>query len=183
LKVKILAMIGSFRENSHNKRIFHYYQEMAKGQAELIDGGYEDFPHYDDDVRASGPPEAVLRLAEQIRSADAVMFFSPEYNYSVPGPLKNAIDWMSKLPDQPFAGKPAAIISASPGRFGGAKMQYHLRQIGVFVDLHFMNKPEIMISEVHKKLDAEGNLIDAPTQEFLRKHLEAFLKFIQRLEG
>lgn len=175
--MKILSIIGSLRKGSHNRRIYEYYQAMAAGRAELVEGSYADFPLYDDDLRKENPPASVLRLADELRGADGVLFFSPEYNYSVPGPLKNAIDWMSKLPDQPFAAKPAAILSASPGNSAGARMQYHLRQIGVFLDLRFLNKPEIMIPQVHKKLDDDGKLVDEGTRERLEAHLEAFLRF------
>lgn len=153
---------------------------MVGDRAEVIEGKHDDFPLYNEDLRESGPSQSILTLAEQIRSADGVLFFSPEYNYSVPGVLKNTIDWMSKLPDQPFAGKPAAIISASIGTIGGTRMQYHLRQICVFLDVRFLNKPEVMIGEVQKKVDASGHLTDDAMQKFLQRHFEQFTKFVRR---
>ncbi len=152
---------------------------MASPLATVVEGSISEIPLYNDDVREAQTPQAVLDLAEKIRSADAVLFFSPEYNYSVPGVLKNAIDWLSKVPNQPFAGKSVSIISASPGKFGGARMQYHLRQIGVFLDMRFLNKPEVTISEVHKKTTPQGELTDEETKKFLRSHLDEFLKTIK----
>jgi chromate reductase len=98
-----------------------------------------------------------------------LLFATPEYNYSIPGVLKNAIDWVSRPPDQPFAGKAAAIIGASPGPTGTARAQYHLRQVGVFLDLHFLNKPEVMISSAADRFDADGRLKDEKTAEIIRK--------------
>ena len=111
--------------------------------------------------------EAVQKLGEQIRAADGLLFATPEYNYSVSGVLKNTIDWISRLKDQPFAGKTAAICGASMGALGTARAQYHLRQIGVFVDLRFINKPEVMIATAHERFDAEGKLTHEPTRKFV----------------
>ena len=176
----ILVLIGSLREKSYNRAAFNLYQKIAGERMKFVEGRYDDFPLYNDDLREkNGPPESVAKLGEAIRKADGVLFFSPEYNYSVPGPLKNALDWLSRLPEQPFAGKPAAIIGASPGKIGSARMQYHLRQIGIFLDIRFMNKPEVMISEVHKLVNEKNELTDEGTRKFLEKHLEAFEAFIK----
>jgi chromate reductase len=118
-----------------------------------------------------------------LRWAQAFLFVSPEYNYSVPGVLKNAIDWGSRAPDQPFAGKTAAVMGASPGLFGAVRGQYHLRQMGVFLDLHFVNKPEVAITQAAGKFDAEGRLTDAPTREFVAKLMVALRDLTLRLGG
>ena len=144
-------------------------------------GSIGDFPLYDADVQASdGFPPAVTAMGEAIKAADGVIIVSPEYNYSVPGGLKNAIDWLSRLPSQVFAAKPVLIQSASPGALGGARMQYHLRQIMVFLDGRVLNRPEVMIAGAAGKADpATGDLIDEATKEFLRKQLAAFAAFVR----
>jgi chromate reductase len=119
-------------------------------------------------------------MAEAIRAADGVIFVTPEYNHSVPGALKNAIDWLSRLPNQPFAGKPVAIQSASPSLFGGVRAQLHLRHIFVFLDARALNKPEIIIPQVQTKVDpATGKITDAATRGFLADQLKALAAFVR----
>ena len=123
-------------------------------------------------------------LADAIRAADGVIFCTPEYNFSLPGGLKNAIDWVSRAPNQPFAGKPIAIESASPGPLGGGRVQYDLRRVMVFLDALTLNKPEIFIGSCASKFDeATGDLKDETTRNFLRQQLEAFATFIDRHGG
>jgi len=172
--MKVLAIIGSIREGSIHRSIFESYKEICKDQFELVEGQIENIPMY----KGIDDEPVVLDLAKQIVDADAVLFFSPEYNYSVSGVLKNAIDCLSRVKPQPFASKPAAIIGASPGNIGTARMQYHLRQIGVFLDLHFLNKPEVMIGKAMDKF-TDGKLTDKDTLDFLGSHAESFKKFIQ----
>ena len=120
-------------------------------------------------------------MGEAIKAADGVIFVTPEYNYSLPGALKNALDWMSRLPSTPFAGKPVAIQTASPSMIGGARCQYHLRQVLVFLDAYVLNKPEVMVGGVSNKIDADTSAItDATTREFLMKQLDAFATFARR---
>ncbi|MFY9623675.1 MAG: NADPH-dependent FMN reductase, partial [Rhodoplanes sp.] len=129
-------------------------------------------------------PEPVHALADAIRAADGVIFCTPEYNFSLPGGLKNAIDWVSRVPNQPFAGKPIAIESASPGPLGGGRVQYDLRRVMVFLDALTLNKPEIFIGSCASKFDeATGDLKDETTRNFLRQQLEAFATFIDRHGG
>ena len=173
--MKVLAIIGSIRDGSIHRSIFESYKEICKDQFELVEGKIEDIPMY----KGKDDEPAVLKLAKQITESDAVLFFSPEYNYSVSGVLKNTIDCLSRVNPQPFAGKRAAIIGASPGNIGTARMQYHLRQIGVFLDLHFLNKPEVMIGKAMDKLE-NGNLTDQGTRDFLKGHAEKFKKFIEQ---
>jgi len=141
---------------------------------------YRDFPPYDADVqRSRGFPEGVVRLADAIRDADGVVFVTPEYNFGIPGALKNAIDWVSRLENQPFAGKPVALQSASPGPVGGARMQYDLRRSMVFLDALALNKPEIFIGFCAQRIDAQtGRITDEKTREFIRTQLAAFGEFI-----
>ena len=119
-------------------------------------------------------------MGEAIAAADGVVIVTPEYNYSVPGVLKNAIDWLSRLPNQPFAGKPVAIQSASPGALGGARAQYHLRQSLVFLDARVLNRPEVMVGGAYGKADmASGDLTDQATKDFIAGQLKAFADFVR----
>lgn len=178
--MKLVAFIGSLRAQSYNRMLFNHYRKALGSQAQITEARIDDFPLYNEDLKVGGKqPEAALRVAEQVREADGILFFSPEYNYSVPGVLKNAIDWLSKVPKQPFSGKPAAILSASQGKFGGARMQYQLRQVGIFLDIRFMNTPEVMVGEAQHKFDEQGSLKDAETEKFLGKHWDAFRGLIE----
>jgi chromate reductase, NAD(P)H dehydrogenase (quinone) len=179
--MKILVLIGSLSKTSINRSVYEAYRKVVGDQASFEEGRFDDFPLYNDDILEVGTPVPVERLGRQIGQADAVIFFTPEYNYSVPGGLKNALDWISRLKPQPFAGKPGAIIGSSPGKVGTARMQYHLRQIGVFLDLYFMNKPEVMISGAKSLLDEKGELVDEATLEHLKKHFAKFAEFTAKL--
>jgi chromate reductase, NAD(P)H dehydrogenase (quinone) len=177
-----VTLLGSVRKHSHHAAIARSLPTLA-GPGVTISalGSVADIPHYDADVQAEGFPEAVLTMGEAIRSSDGIIFVTPEYNYSVPGTLKNALDWLSRLSSQPFAGKPVAIQTASPGMFGGARAQYQLRQILVFLDAHVLNKPEIMIPGVTGKVDAQTlELRDDTTRNLLTVQLEAFAAFVRR---
>lgn len=168
---KVIGIIGSLRKDSINRQVFNEYKKLAAGQFELVEGSISDIPLFNED--AESVPEAVLALSRLIKESNGVIFFSPEYNYSIPGVLKNAIDWISRSDLQPFDNKPAAIIGASPGNVGTARMQYHLRQVGVYLNLQFINKPEVMIGAVHEKL-SDGRLQDEKTIELLKTHIQAF---------
>jgi len=172
---QVIGIVGSLRKASYNRIIFNTYQTLAENFFTLQEGEYKDFPLYNSDI--SPEPEIVKKLSQQIKNADAIIFFTPEYNYSIPGGLKNAIDWLSRNTSQPFDDKYAAIIGASPGNIGTARMQYHLRQVGVFLNLNFINKPEIMIGQCHDKI-SEGKIIDDSTIQFLKTHIESFARYI-----
>jgi chromate reductase len=124
---------------------------------------------FNEDVEVLGVPESVNSLCKKILDAGAVVIACPEYNYSISGVLKNALDWVSRHPQKPLAGKKTALMGASMGRFGTARAQYHLRQVGVFIDMRFLNRPEIMLSEAHNKFDASGKLTDNFAHDLLKK--------------
>jgi chromate reductase, NAD(P)H dehydrogenase (quinone) len=180
--MKILGISGSLRKASYNTAALRVASEVAPEGVAIEIADISEIPLYNDDVRAQGYPAAVERFREQIRAADALLFATPEYNYSLPGVLKNAIDWASRPPDQPLAGKPAALMGASGGPVGTARAQYHLRQIGVFVDLKFVNKPEVMIGAVQDRCDAEGKLIHEPTREMIKKLVAALVDWTKLLK-
>jgi len=172
---KILVIVGSLRKDSLNRTLFNEYKEINKDKFEFTEGVIKDMPFYNADIDSE--PDSVTKLGSQILGADGVMFFSPEYNYSVPGALKNALDWASRDERAPFNNKPATIVGASPGNIGTARMQYHLRQIGVFLNLRIMNKPEVMVGSANDKIK-DNKLTDESTRKFFVKHAEAFKKFI-----
>ncbi|MGX1098808.1 NADPH-dependent FMN reductase [Amorphus sp. MBR-141] len=180
---QILVVCGSLRAGSFNRMICNTLPELAPAGIRLVDApSIADFPLYDADLQATGMPAPVAALGEAIRAADGVMIVSPEYNYSVPGVLKNAIDWVSRLPDQPFAGKPVALQSAAIGMLGGARCQYHLRQIMVFLDAQVFNKPEVFVSFAKTKVDEKkGVVADGPTRDAISAQLKAFLPFVERM--
>ena len=179
--IRIVGISGSLRAMSYNTAALRAAMELLPDGVILEQVGVGDLPLYNDDIRLQGYPPAVKQLRARLTDADGVLLVTPEYNYSVPGVLKNAIDWASRPPDQPFDGKPVAIMGASPGMLGSARAQYHLRQMLVFLNAHAMNRPEVMISQAASKFDDAGTLTDAPTREFLKTFLVAFADWIRRM--
>ncbi len=172
----IIAMIGSLRKDSVNRHVFNHYKEMTKDIFNMTEGKIDAIPFYNADITPE--PQVITQLADAIRKADGIIFFSPEYNYSIPGVLKNAIDWLSRCKDQPFDNKKATIIGASPGNLGTTRMQYQLRQVGVFLNIYFMNRPEVMISDAYNKVK-DGKIVDEGTVKFLKTHADAFNGFMK----
>jgi chromate reductase, NAD(P)H dehydrogenase (quinone) len=180
----VVALIGSLRRDSYNRMAYNAVRELLPPGVTIEEAVIRDLPLYDDDVRVrDGFPPAAARLRAQIAAADAVLFVSPEYNYSVPGVLKNAIDWVSRAPDQPLKGKPVAIMGATTGMIGTARMQYHLRQILVFVEALPTGRPEVMITFAAQKFDEHGRLTDEATRNVIRLHLETLVAWTRRLGG
>src|SRR5258708_16055684 len=159
--IKILAICGSLRKGSYNMATLRTAIALKPAGMNVTVADISQIPLYDEDLRAQGFPPPVETLRRQIAAAHALLFACPEYNYSMTGVLKNAIDWASRPPDQPFAGKPCAIIGAAAGMAGSARAQYDLRRSGVFLDMHPLNKPEALIGQAPTKVDAHGNLQDA----------------------
>jgi chromate reductase len=179
----IVSICGSLRKSSYNRMLMQSLPALAPPGMTIAEAPpFAGFPLYDADLQASaGFPADVTALADAVRAADGVIFCTPEYNFSLPGGLKNAIDWVSRLPNQPFAGKPIAIQSASPGPLGGGRVQYDLRRMMVFLDALTLNKPEIFVGNCASKFDAATRaLTDETTREFIRKQLAAFATFIDR---
>ena len=181
--LKVVALSGSLRKGSYNTAALRAALELAPEGMSIEIASIADIPFYDADVQAQGFPPSVVALGEKIRRADAVLIGSPEYNYSIPGVLKNAIDWLSRLPEPPFAGKPVAMIGASPSLLGAARAQYHLRQTFVFLDALPVNKPEVFITMAHQKFDESGRLTDEPTRGFIVKLLQSLAAWTHRLQG
>jgi len=179
--IRVLGIAGSLRKGSYNAAALRAAAAVAPPGVSLTQTGLAGIPLYDEDVRSAGTPPAVSALAQAIIDADAVLIATPEYNYSIPGVLKNAIDWLSRLSPQPFAGKPVAIMGASIGRLGTARAQYHLRQVFVFLDAMVLNKPEVMIAAAHTLVDEAGTLSDEATRKFLADQLAALAAYAKRL--
>jgi chromate reductase len=176
------VMLGSLRKGSFNAAIARALPALAPEGVTIEPlPSVREFPLYDHDVQEKGFPPIVTRTAEAIHKADAVIIVTPEYNHSIPGVLKNAIDWISRLPNQPFAGKPIALESSSPSVFGGIRAQLHLRHVFVYLDGRVLNKPEIIIPQVNTKIDAAtGELTDPATRGFIADQLKALAAFARR---
>jgi chromate reductase, NAD(P)H dehydrogenase (quinone) len=182
--LNVISICGSLRKGSFNAIVQRALPSLApEGLAVRPAPSFAEFPLYNADVQAaSGFPAPVNALADAIRAADGVIIVTPEYNFSIPGGLKNALDWVSRLPSQPFAGKPVALQSASPGPLGGARVQYDLRRAMVFLDAFVLNKPEIFIGGCAAKIDEKtGEIKDEVTRNFIKQQLAAFAKFIAHL--
>src|SRR3954454_3520431 len=181
--VNVLTICGSLRKGSFNGMVQRALPSLApEGMALKPAPSFAEMPLYNADIQNStGFPAPVNTLADAIRAADGVIIVTPEYNFSTPGGLKNAIDWVSRLPNQPFAGKPIALQSASPGPLGGGRVQYDLRKTFVFLDALTLNKPEIFVGNCASKFDEKtGELKDETTRNFLKQQLESFAKFIEK---
>jgi len=178
----LVSICGSLRKGSLNAAVERSLPGLAPAGITITAlSGIGDMPLYNADIQAQGFPKVVTDMADAIRKADGVVICSPEYNYSVPGVLKNAIDWLSRLPDQPFAKKPVLIQSASPGVIGGARMQYHLRQIMVFVEALVFNKPEVMVGQAQTKVYQDLRLTDQATRDVIKAQLAAFETFVRQI--
>ncbi|MDP4219144.1 MAG: NAD(P)H-dependent oxidoreductase [Bacteroidota bacterium] len=179
-----LGISGSLRKGSYNTMLLKVALGLVPEGVTTEIGEISDLPLYNADVEVAAYPEPALRLKEQIRKADALVFATPEYNYSMPGVLKNAIDWVSRPPkDSPFFNKPFAILSASTGILGGARAQYHLRQSAVFLNMHPLNRPEVIVAKAQDKFDSEGNFNDEAGRDLIKKQMAALLDWTKLLQG
>ena len=179
--LNVVSICGSLRKGSYNRIVMNALPGLAPEGLQINEAPpYHEFPLYNADIQnSSGFPAPVNTLADAIRAADGVIFVTAEYNFGIPGPLKNAIDWLSRLKEQPFAGKPVALQSASPGPVGGARVQYDVRRSMMFLDALTLNKPEIFIGNCAQRIDDKaGQITDAPTKELIKQQLAAFARFI-----
>jgi chromate reductase len=172
-EVKILGIAGSLRKGSFNKAALRSAVSLTPRNVTLETFDISSFPLFNQDEE-NNPPGVIWQFKEKIRAADAILFATPEYNYSVPGVLKNAIDWASRpAGDNTWEGKPVALMSASIGMIGGARAQYHLRQMFVYLNMYPLNRPEVIIPYAAEKFDSAGNLIDQHTKEKIQELLKA----------
>ena len=179
--IRILGLAGSLRKASYNRAALRAAQQLVPAGAKIDIVELDGIPPFNQDDEAS-PPPTVAQLKASIKDSDAVLFVTPEYNYSVPGVLKNAIDWASRpYGDSAWNGKPVAIMGASIGAIGTARAQYHLRQMFVFLNMHPVNQPEVMIGNASERFDAEGNLTDETAKDLIRQLLQNLVELTHKL--
>ena len=184
-KFNVLVICGSLRKRSYNAALTRALPDLAPPDMKFVTAPpLETLPLYNADTQeASGFPGPAEDLATAIRAADGVLFVSPEYNWSMPGGLKNAIDWISRMKEQPFKGKPVAIQSCSQGPLGGARMQYHWRMSMTFLKAFIFGTPEVFVGNSASKFDKETlALTDQGTKDAVKAQLAAFAKFINRMK-
>lgn len=176
----IVVLVGSLRKQSFNRKTANTLREVAPSSLKLEIVEIGQLPLYNQDIDAD-PPQTWRDFRDRIRKADGVLFVTPEYNRSIPAPLKNAIDVGSRPYGQSvWAGKPAAIVSVSPGALGGFGANHHLRQSFVFLDMPAMQQPEAYIGGADKLFDADGKLINESTRGFLAKVLESYARWVDQ---
>lgn len=181
--ILILGIAGSLRRDSFNRMALRTAQQLAPEGSRIDVADIDGLPGFNQDDETE-PPAKVAELKQQIRNADAILFVTPEYNYSVPGVLKNAIDWASRpYGDSAWNGKPVAIMGASVGTMGTARAQYHLRQMFVFLNMHAVNQPEVMISNAAKKFDEQGNLTDETSRKLIQQLLQELVRWTKLLQN
>jgi len=180
-KLRILGFAGSLRVGSYNRALLRAATELLPDGTTLEIFDLNGIPPFNQDLEMNMFAK-VKEFKSKIREADAILIATPEYNYSVPGVLKNAIDSASRpYGDNPFNDKPVAIISASVGMLGGARAQYHLRQTFIFLNMYPINTPEVIVPFAQNKFDANGKLIDEDTRRFLKQLLENLANWTKRL--
>jgi len=179
--IRMLGIAGSLRRESYNRAALRAATQLVPDGATLETFELDGIPGFNQDDEQK-PPAKVVELKKRIREADAVLIVTPEYNYSVPGVLKNAIDWASRpYDDSAWNGKPVAIMGASIGATGTARAQYHLRQMFVFLNMFAVNQPEVMIGKASEKFDANGNLTDEKTKNLIRQLLQNLVDWTRRI--
>lgn len=183
--LRVLGLCGSLRKGSYNAAALRVAQGVLPAGMSLEIADISGIPLYNSDHDGDKMPAVVRAFKEKIGAADALLIATPEYNYSVPGVLKNAIDWASRPTDGkvPIMGKPLAIMGASMGMLGTARAQYHLRQICVFLDMHPVNRPEVFIAKAHEKFNDNGELTDEPTRQIIKDLLVSLAGWTIKLKG
>ena len=182
-KIHVLGFSGSLRKASFNAGLLRTAMEQLPEDMTLEIFDLAPIPFYNEDLNVDGGPEPVKAFKARIAAADALLIATPEYNYSIPGVLKNAIDWASRpKKDTPIIGKTVAIMSASTGKLGGARAQYHLRQSFVFLNMHPVNQPEVMLASAADNIDANGKLTNEQTRALIRQLIEALVKLTNQSE-
>ncbi len=177
----ILGIPGSLRKQSYNRALLRAAQELTPEGARMDTFELDGLPPFNEDEEKDPHPR-VVELKQRIRAADAILFVTPEYNYSIPGVLKNAIDCASRpYGDSAWDGKPVAIMGASIGSIGTARAQYHLRQTFVFLNMYPVNQPEVMVANAHKRFDQEGKLTDETTKKLVQQLLAGLVSWTKRL--
>jgi chromate reductase len=180
--VRILGIAGSLRQKSYNRAALRAATQLVPEGGNLATIDLDGIPVFNQDEEQNLPAK-VVELKQRIREADAILIVTPEYNYSVPGVLKNAIDWASRPHgDSSWSGKQVAIMGASVGTLGTARAQYHLRQMFVFLNMFPVNQPEVMIAKAAERFDQDGNLIHEPTKKYITQLLQNLIDWTRRIQ-
>ena len=183
-KLNVMAICGSLRKGSFNRMLMNATISLAPEGMAIKEGPpWASIPIYNFDDQQAGFPAPVNTWADAIRAADGVLIVSPEYNWSVPGGLKNAVDWVSRMKEQPFKDKPVAVQSAAGGLLGGARAQLAWRQSLTSVDVAWFGRPEVIINFAAQKFDEGGKLKDQTASDMIKAQLAAFEKFIRLVTG
>jgi chromate reductase len=181
--MKIAGISGSLRRRSYNSALLRTAGELLPEGVSLDILRIDDLPFYNEDVREAGVPEAAQRFRSAVAAADAVLIVTPEYNFSIPGVLKNAIDWASRPPQQSFDNKPVALMGASSGVRGTVRAQLHLRHVLASINAHVLPKPEVMVGHAGSLVGVDGIIHDETTRKFVAELLAALVKWTERLRG
>ena len=184
-QLNVIVICGSLRVSSYNAALARTLPALApSGMALAAAPAWDKMPIYNHDIQDGGFPHESVVWADAIRAADGVIIVSPEYNWSIPGGLKNAIDWVSRMKDVPFKEKPVALQSCAGGVLGGSRMQYHMRQCLTSIDAFLFGKPEVLVTFAAKKFDEKTlELTDQPTRDVVKQQLAGFETFIRRVSG
>jgi chromate reductase len=184
--LNIVTICGSLRKGSYNAALIRLLPSLApSGMTFTPAPSFAGFPHYDSDIQnEKGFPDDVNAFADSVRAADGVIIVSPEYNWTIPGAFKNALDWVSRMKEQPFKGKPVALQSASIALLGGSRMQYHLRQCLVSIDALVIGRPEVIVTFANQKFDEKtGELKDQVGVDLIKQQLAGFETFVRKISG
>jgi chromate reductase len=177
--IHVVALCGSLRQKSYNAMLMHMALQALGPEAHTEVLPWAEVPPFNaDHLDEQGPPASVVRLCERIRTADGLLLVTPEYNFALPGMLKNTLDWLSRGADQPFARKPVALLSATTGPLGGARVQNEARRVLLFLNAMVLQKPEIYVGNAASKFNAEGQCSDAVTRDFVTQQMESFQRWI-----
>ena len=181
--IHVLGISGSLRKGSYNTRLLVAASELLPEGMILETFDLSPITLYNDDVRVVGFPKPVQQFRERIAAADALLFATPEYNFSIPGALKNAIDWASRPPDPPLNGKPIAIMGASTGNFGTARAQLSLRNTLAYLDAYVLARPEVAVFRAAERFDAAGELVDEAARELVAQLVAGLVDWTRQLSG
>ncbi len=182
MTLKVLGICGSLRKASLNMAALRACSELLPAGMTLEIASIAELPMFNQDVLDQGMPAPVKRFRDQVAAADGLLIASPEYNFSIPSPLKNAIDWGSRAPNQVFQDKPIAIFTVAPGPVGGTRAQYDLRRVLSQLWGHVLPRPEVFITHAAGKFDAQGRLTDETTRKFLGELLAGLAPWIARMK-
>jgi len=177
--IKIVALCGSLRKDSYNKKLLYFTQTLLPEEMTMVIVSFENLPYYNEDLdMPDTTPESVKTFKQTLETADGILIVSPEYNYAIPGALKNALDWASRGNPSPLFGKPVSLIGATLGILGTARMQTSFLDFFRLMNMPLALRPEVLISQVHTKFDEAGNFTDEKGKQLIQQSLEHLKQLI-----